>query len=141
MARPAEDSAGRRQVPIWAPIYPILDEQLAERAQPGKDGLVFVNTRGNTPHLSSFTSQTWKKARAAIGRPDLRWHDLRHTYVAVRIAAGPRTRRRCRRKCRHSSYRDDDRTCTDTYFDPAVVVLQHLEGLGAAASVGPVPGV
>jgi integrase len=56
--------------------------------QPGVEGLVFVNTRGNPPHLSSFTSQTWKKAREKIGRPDLRWHDLRHTAVALAIANG-----------------------------------------------------
>jgi Phage integrase family len=35
-----------------------------------------------------FTSQTWKKAREAIGRPDLRWHDLRLTAVALAIANG-----------------------------------------------------
>ena len=45
-----------------------------------------MNTRGNTPHLSSFTSQTWKKAHAAIGRSDLRWRLFGHTYVAIRIA-------------------------------------------------------
>jgi hypothetical protein len=47
-----------------------------------------VNTRGNPPHLSSFTSQAWKRGREAIGRPDLRWHDLRHTAVALAIANG-----------------------------------------------------
>ena len=102
--------AGRRSVPIWAAIYSILEEQLAERAQPGKDGLVFVNTRGNTPHLSSFTSQTWKKAREAIGRPDLRWHDLRHTYVAIRIAAGAHPKE-IQEECGHSSYK----TTMDVY--------------------------
>src|SRR5487761_1229574 len=56
--------------------------------QPGADGLVFVNTRGNPPHTSSFASQTWLKARRAIWRPDLRWHDLRHTAVALAIAQG-----------------------------------------------------
>jgi integrase len=99
---PPKTQAGRRSVPIWAPIYPILEEQLATRAQPGKDGLVFVNTRGNTPHLSSFTSQTWKTAREAIGRPDLRWHDLRHTYVAIRIAAGAHPKE-IQEECGHSS--------------------------------------
>ena len=49
---------------------------------------MFVNTRGNPPHLSSFTSQTWKKAREKISRPDLRWHDLRHTSVALAMANG-----------------------------------------------------
>ncbi len=70
---------------------------------PAKDGLVFVNTRGNTPHLSSFTSQTWKKARERIGRPDLRWHDLRHTWVTMKIEAGPHPKE-IQEEAGHSSY-------------------------------------
>jgi integrase len=66
----------------------MLEQQLAQRAQPGTQGLVFVNTRGNPPHASSFSSQTWKKARLAVGRPDLRWHHLRHPAVALAIAQG-----------------------------------------------------
>ena len=81
-------AAGRRTIDLPPFLCEILEDQLAERAQPGKDGLVFTNTRGNTPHLSSFTSQTWKKARERIGRPDLRWHDLRHTAVALAIVNG-----------------------------------------------------
>jgi len=81
-------AAGRRSIDLPAFLCKMLETQLAERAQPGVEGLVFVNTRGNPPHLSSFTSQTWKKAREKIGRPDLRWHDLRHTAVALAIANG-----------------------------------------------------
>lgn len=79
--------AGKRSVDLPPFLCEVIEEQL-ERAQPGPDGLVFVNTRGQPPHLSSFTSQTWKRARAKIGRPDLRWHDLRHTAVALAIANG-----------------------------------------------------
>lgn len=81
-------AAGRRTIDLPPFLCDMLEVQLAERAQPGPDGLVFVNTRGNPPHLSSFTSQTWRKARAKVGRPDLRWHDLRHTAVALAIANG-----------------------------------------------------
>jgi len=80
-------AAGRRTIDLPRFLCEILETQL-KRAQPGLDGLVFVNTRGNPPHLSSFTSQTWKTARKKIGRPDLRWHDLRHTAVALAIANG-----------------------------------------------------
>ncbi|HLN04640.1 MAG TPA: tyrosine-type recombinase/integrase [Acidimicrobiales bacterium] len=83
-----KSAAGKRTVDL--PSFPcaMLEEQLAKRAQPGVDGLVFVNTRGNSPHVSSFSSQTWKKARIAVGRPDLRWHHLRHNAVALAIAQG-----------------------------------------------------
>jgi integrase len=95
--------AGRRTVAIPPFLIEVLEQQLAERAQPGKDGLVFVNTRGKTPHLSSFTSQTWKKARERIGRPDLRWHDLRHTWVAMKIEAGAHPKE-IQEEAGHSSY-------------------------------------
>lgn len=95
--------AGRRTVAIPPFLIEVLEQQLAERAQPGKDGLVFVNTRGKTPHLSSFTSHTWKKARERIGRPDLRWHDLRHTWVAMKIEAGAHPKE-IQEEAGHSSY-------------------------------------
>jgi integrase len=81
-------SAGRRTVDLPSFLCGMLETQLEERAQPGPSGLVFVNTRGKSPPSSSFSSQSWAKARAAIGRPDLRWHDLRHTSVALAIANG-----------------------------------------------------
>jgi integrase len=81
-------AAARRAIDIPPFLATLLEEQLLERAQMEPDGLVFVNTRRRPPHASSFASQTWKKARLAIGRPDLRWHDLRHTAVAFAIAEG-----------------------------------------------------
>ena len=78
-------AAGRRTVAL--PSFPcrMLEEQLAERGQPGTDGLAFVNTRGNLPPASSFSSQSGKKARFAVGRPQLRWRHLGHTAVALAI--------------------------------------------------------
>jgi hypothetical protein len=97
----------RRHRGCWWPVQPLFYAHWGlGREQPPSTVercLVFVNTRGNTPHLSSFASQTWKKARAAIGRPDLRWHDLRHTYVAIRIAAGAHPKE-IQEECGHSSY-------------------------------------
>jgi integrase len=84
---PPKTAAGRRMIDLPAFLCRLLTEQL-ERAQPGPDGLVFVNTRGQSPHQSSFHSQTWSKARVAIDRPDLRWYDLRHTAAALAIAQG-----------------------------------------------------
>jgi integrase len=81
-------AAGKRTVDLPGFLCTMLEEQLAERAQPGVDGLVFVNTHGNPPHASSFASQTWRKARVAVGQPELRWHHLRHTAVALAIAQG-----------------------------------------------------
>lgn len=84
---PPKTAAGRRTVDVPAFMVPMLEDQLT-RAQPGRDGLVFVNTVGCTPHASSFSSQSWRRARNAVGRPDLTWHHLRHTAAALAIAQG-----------------------------------------------------
>jgi len=84
---PPKTAAGRRTIDLPAFLCEMLEDQLT-RAQPGPDGLVFVNTVGKTPHVSSFSSQSWARARVAIGRPELHWHDLRHTAVALAIAQG-----------------------------------------------------
>lgn len=50
-------------------------------------GLVFVNEIGG--HLAFRTvNKDFKKAVAAIGRPDARFHDLRHSYAVAAIRSG-----------------------------------------------------
>ncbi len=51
------------------------------------DDLVFTTRRGRIISLTPYYGQ-FKKAAAAIGRPDLRPHDLRHTAATVAIASG-----------------------------------------------------
>lgn len=85
---PPKTHAGRRSLDLPAALCEMLDEQLAERAQPGPSGLVFVNSVGKTPHASSFASQVWGRARRRTGLEGVRWHDLRHTAVAMAIKQG-----------------------------------------------------
>ena len=50
-------------------------------------GLVFTNELGR--HLAIHTVyKDFKRAVAAIGRPDARFHDLRHSYAVAAIRAG-----------------------------------------------------
>lgn len=50
-------------------------------------GLVFTDERGH--HLSAQTVYLhFKKLAAAIGRPDARFHDLRHSYAVAAIKSG-----------------------------------------------------
>jgi integrase len=51
--------AGHLSVKIPTSICQMLESEL-EHAGSGPDGLVFLNTRGNTPHHSSFMSQGWQ---------------------------------------------------------------------------------
>lgn len=53
----------------------------------GDSGLVFTDVLGH--HLAIHTVYTaFKKVVAAIGRPDARFHDLRHSYAVAAIRSG-----------------------------------------------------
>lgn len=66
---------------------PLLRAHIERYAVPGPDGLVFPNTEGNHMHHGSMY-KVFKRARKAIGRPDLRFHDLRHTGATMAAQAG-----------------------------------------------------
>ncbi|MFI2488518.1 tyrosine-type recombinase/integrase [Promicromonospora kroppenstedtii] len=85
VVRDVKTAAARRVVALPPAVASVLKEQLASAAQPGQDGLVFPSTVG-TPISQSTFWEAWDKARRAIGRPDLRLHDLRTT--AATLAAG-----------------------------------------------------
>ena len=65
----------------------ILAEHLEHFAEPGADGLVFVNRAGRPIISSSFHTHFFKPALARSG-VSCRFHDLRHTSVAFAISTG-----------------------------------------------------
>ncbi|MEA2827706.1 MAG: hypothetical protein QOG43_2145 [Actinomycetota bacterium] len=81
-------AAGRRRITLPAFLAELLAVQLEERAGPGPDGLVFPNRAGNPIHPSSFNGNHWKPAKERAGIEGVRFHDLRHTAVAMAIAEG-----------------------------------------------------
>ena len=50
--------------------------------------MVFPNTAGRPIHHGSWNTAHWKPAKAAAGVEGVRFHDLRHTAVALAIAQG-----------------------------------------------------
>lgn len=85
------------------------------------DALVF-STESGGPIVSRALSLTFKRAREAIGRPELHWHDLRHTGATLAYMAGA-TMKDVQRRLGHSTTRaamiyahaadDSDRTIAD----------------------------
>lgn len=81
--------AGVRTITMPGFVADELTAHLDEWARPGADGLVFPNRNGNPLNASSFRTSTFMPAVAKAGiEPGLRIHDLRHTAVALAIAAG-----------------------------------------------------
>ena len=80
-------AAGRRSITISPATAEILADHIKRFAGPGPDGLVFPNRAGNPLISSSFWQHYFQPAFAATGI-SCRFHDLRHTSVALAIAEG-----------------------------------------------------
>lgn len=88
---------GIRDVAIPPHLLPVLKEHIADHVAFGKDALLFPAADGE--HLAPSTlygkaptrtrpGYGFYAARVAAGRPDLRWHDLRHTGAVLAAATG-----------------------------------------------------
>jgi integrase len=84
--KPKSD-AGIRDVAIPPHLLPMLREHILKHAEPGKNGLLFP-ARGGGHMQPSTLYRVFYKAREAAGRPDLRWHDLRHTGAVLAASTG-----------------------------------------------------
>lgn len=68
-------------------VVDAVRDHLEHHTAPGPDALIFTTTRGGAVS-PSCTSRLMHRARKAIGREDLTWHDLRHTGATLAYAAG-----------------------------------------------------
>jgi len=67
-------------VPLNDDALQVLDEQRGKHLR-----WCFPYRRKAVHHT---TTKAWYKAAAAIGRPDITWHDLRHTWASWHVMAG-----------------------------------------------------
>ena len=75
---------GQGEAACLAPLV----EHLKRWAASGEDGLLFpaVASGGHMKHGALY--KVYRRARKAAGRPDLRWHDLRHTGATLAAQTG-----------------------------------------------------
>lgn len=82
-----KSDAGRRDVAIPPRLIPVVRDHLAEHVGSGRDALIFPAAGGG--HMAhSALYRVFYPAREAAGRPDLRFHDLRHTGATFAAATG-----------------------------------------------------
>jgi integrase len=81
--------ASVRSITISSVTSDILGDHVERFSQPGHDGLVFPNGAGQPIAGSSFRNNHFAPAQRRAGVP-CRFHDLRHSSVALAIAAGAR---------------------------------------------------
>ena len=86
VGKPKSD-AGVRDVAIPPHLVPMLADHIRDYAQPGDKGLIFPSPQGKHLTTSTLYASFWP-ARQVAGRPDLRWHDLRHTGAVLAASTG-----------------------------------------------------
>lgn len=84
---PTKTAAGRRRVQLSGEAMRVLREQLLARA-PNELGLVFPTPGGAVWRKDNFMSRVFRPAVRRANLAPLRFHDLRHTYAALMVAAG-----------------------------------------------------
>ena len=82
-----KSAAGIRDVAIPPHLLPAVTGHLAEHAEPFQDALLFPGQQGGYLSPASLYDHFYP-AREAAGRPDLRFHDLRHTGATLAAATG-----------------------------------------------------
>jgi integrase len=80
-------AAGRRQVRLSGESVRVLREQFLART-PNELGLVFPTPNGAVWRKDNFMSRVFRPAVRRANMAPLRFHDLRHTYAALMVAAG-----------------------------------------------------
>ena len=86
---PPKSQAGVRDVSIPPHLLPMITDHLARHVGPARDALLFPSVPAGSHHLPlAALYRAWNKARTQAGRPDLRWHDLRHGGAVLAAATG-----------------------------------------------------
>ena len=84
---PTKTGAGRRRVNVSGEAIQVLRRQLLAR-DPNELGLVFPSPAGKIWRKDNFMARIFRPAVRRAELEPLRFHDLRHSYAALMIAAG-----------------------------------------------------
>jgi integrase len=82
-----KSETGKRDVAIPPHLMPVVKADLSEHVAASRDALVFPAAGGGQIAPSSLYA-VYHPARDKAGRPDLRFHDLRHIGAVPAAATG-----------------------------------------------------
>lgn len=86
---PPKTAHGVRDVAVPPHLMPAVQDHLDRHSGASADALLFPARDGSGRHLSnSSLRKFYEPAREAAGRPDLRFHDLRHTGAVLAAQSG-----------------------------------------------------
>jgi integrase len=85
-----KSNAGRRTISVPRPVMNALVRHLETFTALEPEALVIVGREGACLSRDALQG-SWERARVAIGRPDLRLHDMRHTGLTLAASTGATT--------------------------------------------------
>jgi integrase len=136
---PPKTRAARRRVGLPRPVVEELAAHLLAFGTSDPGARVFTAPEGGPLRVNAFRGRAWRPAVAAAGLAPLTPHDLRHTAVALWIAAGASPKEVAQR-AGHTSVK----TALDVYgglYEEAETALRgRLEELYAAGAESAEPG-
>jgi integrase len=130
IAGPPKTRAGRRTVGLPPFVVRELEAHLAAAERPGSH--VFTAPGGGPLRVRGFRARFWVPAAKAAGLQGLRIHDLRHTAVALWIAAGA-TPKEVAVRAGHTSVSFTLDRYGHLYPEADTTLRDRLEALHAAA--------
>jgi integrase len=84
-----KSTASSRDVNIPPHLLPRFREHLTTHTAPGAPALLFPSSADPARYLQvKALYKDFHRARAEVGRPDLRWHDLRHSGAVLAAGTG-----------------------------------------------------
>ena len=84
---PPKTAAGQRTIAVPSNVLPALKAHLERFVSLEPEAWLFTSTAGG-PMLPSTLNRIWQRARRVIGRPDVFYHDLRHSGLTWSAASG-----------------------------------------------------
>ena len=84
-----KSDAGTRDIAIPPHLHPALRNHISSSISGGREALLFPAAGDASHHLAPASLyKVFYRARLEAGRPDLRWHDLRHTGAVLAAQTG-----------------------------------------------------
>jgi integrase len=128
-----KSEAGRRSVPIPERLMPALKARL-DACPPGAPAI--ASPRGSRLSLENWKrAVNWRKSVTEIGRPELRVHDLRHTYASLSRRAGADLRL-LQKAMGHASITVTAHTYADLFDDELDDIATALDSLDDSLHAG-----
>ena len=78
----------KRAVPVARSVMKQIEQHLDQFVGLEGDALAFTAAKGGPIFRSTFSHQVWQRAAKKASLPGVTFHTLRHSFVAILVAAG-----------------------------------------------------